>query len=162
MHVWIELLALWGEFRNAILLKHLKKLTLGEFNAFYERLHLGVGSLAQLGPDRFQRPVHVVRHRQYVAGKPRDTIESRIENLALGSFAQILHFRERAQQFVLELGGFAPGFYRRVGRLWSRGALSLSHGFSLAGGSIRHRAQSILGNIWMPGISGLLRQKSSV
>ena len=107
--------------------------------------------------------MHVVGDRKHVARKSRDAIEPRVKNLALGALPQVLHFGKRAQQLVLEFGGLAFGLGNRVGLLGrSRVFRFGGRTFSLAGGWVRHCFQSILGNIRMPGISGLQRQKSSV
>ena len=60
--------------------------------------------------DRGQGPVHVVGHRQHVAGKTGDGVLPGVGDFAFGALAQVFHLGKRAQQLVLELGGLALGF----------------------------------------------------
>jgi hypothetical protein len=89
--------------------------------------------------------MHVVGHRKDIAGKTSNTVRACIQNLALGAFAQILHFGKGTQQLVLVLRGFARRLGHRIGCSGGCRFDSLvSHGFALAGCRVRHRSQSIL------------------
>ena len=164
MKVRIELLALRRELLHAIFLKDLHELAFGKLDTLDQRLHLWIGSVAQIGADRLERPMHIVGDRQHVAPKPRNAIDPRIENLPFRAFAQVLHFGKRAQQLVLELRCFSLGLGDRIGGFASRRlirfAAAIASAWRAVGSVIVINPSSA--NIRMPRISGLRHEKSSV
>ena len=177
MEVWIEFLVQWLEFLNSVLLQHLQKFALGELDAVEQSLGSAISLFPQVRVERAERALHIVCDRENIACEGGDAVLASIRHLALGPLAQIFHFRERAQQFVLVIGGFAGehghgvlfcrwhlasrGIDRRLGRgLAGFSIVLIGRGARCANGPIRHCLVPTYNSVSSP-ISGLRPQKSS-
>jgi hypothetical protein len=107
MEIWIEFLVQRFEFLHAVLFQHLEKFALGEFDAIEQGLGASVGFLPQVRVERAESALHIVGNRQDIAGESGDAVFAGIGHVALGPLAQIFHFRERTQELVFVIGGFA-------------------------------------------------------
>ena len=119
-------------------LEGLEQLALGQFHAVDQRLDGGVVLALALGLRHgIERAAKIVGGADDIGREFGDRIGPLVLQFAFGATAQVLHFRERAEQAILEIGVLA------LERLDAREILGGAARHFLSGGAFSLRAGRI-------------------
>ena len=123
---------------DAVTLEGLEQLALGQLNTGDQRLDGGVVLALALGlRHSVERAAEIIGGADDIGREFGDRIGALVLQFALGAAAQVFHFRERAQEAVLEIGVLA------LERLDAREILGGAARHFLSGGAFSLRAGRI-------------------